>query len=162
MLSICRGNFKENVATVVREVDRHESPPDKAPLHQSHARIFQTTVLRSLNSASEFMWVAGNRGGRSVPPNSMRVRAFAARGDDRTRPPDRSDPDDELGAGGARSVFCLRRPSRYQVRAMPFPAGPGGVMPVNRTNAVTPTAIAPITAKIVCQVADGIAMCAIP
>ena len=45
---------------------------------------------------------------------------------------------------------------------MPCPAGPGAAIPVNRKNAVTPTAIAPMTAKIVCQVADGMAMCAIP
>jgi hypothetical protein len=33
---------------------------------------------------------------------------------------------------------------------------------VKRTNAVTLTAIAPMTAKMVCQVGDGIAIWAIP
>jgi hypothetical protein len=49
-----------------------------------------------------------------------------------------------------------------QPRAIPRWVGPGGVMPVNRTNAVTLTAMAPITEKTVCQVGDGIAISAIP
>ena len=51
---------------------------------------------------------------------------------------------------------------RCQLRTMLCPAGPGGVMPVKRINDVTLTAIAPTTEKMACQVADGIANCAIP
>ena len=47
---------------------------------------------------------------------------------------------------------------RDHPRTMPCPAGPGAVMPVKRINAVMLTAIAPITEKIICQVADGIAI----
>ena len=49
-----------------------------------------------------------------------------------------------------------------QPRAKPCPAGPGAAIPVKRTNAVTLTAIAPTTAKMVCQIGEGIAICAIP
>ena len=38
----------------------------------------------------------------------------------------------------------------------------GPAIPVKRTNAVTLTAMAPTTEKIICQVADGIAIWAIP
>lgn len=48
--------------------------------------------------------------------------------------------------------------SASQPRAMPCPAGPGAVIPVKRTNAVTLTAMAPITEKIICHVADGVAI----
>lgn len=47
-------------------------------------------------------------------------------------------------------------------RAMPCPDGPGEAMPVKRKNAVTLTATAPITEKIICQVGDGAAIWAIP
>jgi hypothetical protein len=49
-----------------------------------------------------------------------------------------------------------------QPRAKPCPAGPGAAIPVKRTNAVTLTAPAPMTAKIVCQEGEGIAIWAIP
>jgi hypothetical protein len=43
-----------------------------------------------------------------------------------------------------------RRRDGCQPRAKPCPTGPGAAMPVKRTNAETLTAIAPMTAKIVC------------
>ena len=49
-----------------------------------------------------------------------------------------------------------------QPRAIPRWAGPGAAIAVKRMNAVTLTAMAPITEKIICQMADGIANCAIP
>ena len=65
---------------------------------------------------------------------------------------------------GRRLILPLRSPAAdlVQPRAIPRWVGPGGVMPVKRTNAVTLTAIAPITEKTVCQVGDGIAIWAIP
>lgn len=45
-----------------------------------------------------------------------------------------------------------------QPRAIPRWVGSGGVMPVKRTNAVTLTAMAPITEKTTCHVGDGIAI----
>lgn len=57
---------------------------------------------------------------------------------------------------------CPNGPRCAQLRTMPCPAGPGAAIPVNRTNAVALTAIAPMTEKIICQVADGMAICARP
>lgn len=49
-----------------------------------------------------------------------------------------------------------------QTRAMLPSAGSGGAMPVKRTNAVMPTAIAPMTEKKSCQTAEGIIIWARP
>ena len=43
----------------------------------------------------------------------------------------------------------------HEVRAIPCPAVPGGAIMVSRMNAVTPTAVAPAAAKMICQVSDG-------
>jgi hypothetical protein len=67
-------------------------------------------------------------------------------------------------AWGRRLVLPLRWPAAdlVQPRAIPRWVGPGGVMPVKRTNAVMLTAMAPITEKTICQVRDGTAIWAIP
>lgn len=49
-----------------------------------------------------------------------------------------------------------------QMPAGVCPAGPGGAMDVTRTNAVMPTATAPITEKTVCQVSDGMRCLTMP
>lgn len=67
----------------------------------------------------------------------------------------------EQGVGQYGLALALA-PQRGQPRTMPCPVGPGAVMPVNRMNAVMLMAIAPITEKIICQVADGIAIWAMP
>lgn len=52
--------------------------------------------------------------------------------------------------------------NRIQMLAGVCPAGPGGVIEVTRTNAVMPTATAPITEKTVCQVSDGMRCLTMP
>lgn len=73
-------------------------------------------------------------------------------------------PDSMMRAAGALAAWSSPAPTmrRCQPRAKPCPAGPGAAIPVKRTNAVMLTAIAPMTAKIDCQVGEGIAIWAIP
>ncbi len=67
-----------------------------------------------------------------------------------------------LGAAACSGPAPIARAYWAQPRAIPRWVGSGGVMPVKRTNAVTLTAMAPITEKTVCHVGDGIAIWAIP
>lgn len=61
----------------------------------------------------------------------------------------------------ARSSLVQPRVAR-QPRAMPRPAGSSAATAVKRIKAVTLTAMAPMIEKVICQVADGIAMRAMP
>lgn len=73
-------------------------------------------------------------------------------------------PDSMMRTAGALAAWSSPAPTmrRCQLRAKPCPAGAGAAIPVKRTNAVMLTAIAPMTAKIDCQVGEGIAIWAIP
>ncbi|KON63987.1 hypothetical protein KOEU_24620 [Komagataeibacter europaeus] len=114
-----------------------------------HARLSQ---LRSACGQSERQSGCFNR--RTVSASERRIRAsplliprLSMRKADRQVP-----------------ASCLPADCRAdcQTRAMLPLAGSGGAMPVKRTNAVMPTAIAPITEKKSCQAADGIIIWARP
>lgn len=59
-------------------------------------------------------------------------------------------------------LFLHQWITAVQVRARFPSAGPAAAMPATRRNAVTPTAIAPITEKMSCHVSDGIMCFTIP
>lgn len=165
MLSIYRDDIKENVATFAspcRPASKFDgiagpvpatngSPASKTMLRRDAAftgsvgRIGEPTPARPCASTpAATPGLCDDRECINTIPLSRRVRR---RGRRSREIPDRAPAPSTL---------------RCQPRAKPCPAGPGAVIPVKRTNAVTLTAIAPMTAKMVCQVGEGMAICAIP
>ena len=126
---------------------RHIVPTAKAlePRTFAHARASEDRAARvaiGYGSVRGRVTVCGKPIRRSVTA-SMDVMGFR-RGPRLGPPPDPAAP--------------IGRADVVQPRAIPRWVGPGGVMPVKRTNAIMLTAMAPITEKTVCYVGDGIAI----
>ena len=127
-------------------------PPNRPVPEQRLAGHARLSPLRSACGQSERQSGPFNRRAVSGAERCIRASPFLVPRLPMTKA-DRPMPDPALLTG------C--RTDR-QTRAMLPLAGSGGAMPVKRTNAVMPTAIAPITEKKSCQTADGIIIWARP
>lgn len=160
MLSIYRVEFKENLATFALEIGW---PPRLRWIEAiSFRRAGASRVVRRDNRlrVGQRLVCRWRLGTAALGPIPLCGRDGSVGSDDPGSP--LAPPPMTQEALRKTVRICLSPLDRCQVRAMPCLADPGVAIPVNRTNAVTPTAIAPMTAKMVCQIADGIAMCAIP
>ncbi len=127
-------------------------PTEPARSGTAPHRTCPASPLRSACGKSERQFVCFNR--RTVSGTARRIRAslpIAPRLSMTWK--DRQVPDPCLPAG------CR---AGGQTRATLPLAGSGGAMPVKRTNAVMPTAMAPMTEKKSCQTTDGIIISARP
>lgn len=119
----------------------------------SAARPFTRLVGRVSEASPSGPYRLNGRDGSGLCDDGLRLDAQAA-----------FTPDSMMRSAGALAAWSSPAPTmrRCQPRAKPCPDGPGAAIPVKRTNAVMLTAIAPMTAKIDCQVGEGIAIWAIP
>ena len=92
---------------------------------------------------------------RGVLPRGLTGRRVATVG---TPPQSRSRAHEERRTAAKRLIRLRRRPTVAYLRATPCVARPASAIPVKRIKVVTLTAMAPITEKIICQVADGMAI----